>query len=1089
MKKLQYHILVLLLLCICTVGHSQGTDQRNRVASTIIADGLAQLPANNVETFNQVMEEMAQTGADGIKSLVGLFGPISKGANAAYEYAVNGVVDYVTRPDKANLRAGVKEGLIQALRTSKDQVLQAFLITQIQKLATAADVAVFEAYLNDSYLQPFAMSALATTPGIDQYLIGWLPKSNLPKQTLAHLITTRQLVSPALEPMLLSWIPGADSQTLNEIYKALVINGSTKAAKVLGKQAKSVGYQYEPTHATDAYMQLLTHLASNDPKWVGKAAKQLVKQQRPAIRCAALELLLKTSGSKATSEVLKALKDKDVQYRNTALAMAEECAGNGIFKAVSNQIDRLSVPAQIDVVRWLGNNKQQNFIEVVLKKMMSSNDELSNAAIHAASQIGGPQALQGLMALLGGPKADQALQVLKSFKGSIQAEALKALGNSNASVQAQALKLIAERRMYQAYDEVLRLTSSQNAVVKTAAYEALGSISDYQHFEPLCEMLERADAATAPHLQKAALYALHQQSSAEQFAAIQKRLDKTNHLQLYYPMLAQAGNQQAIRRLVIEFHYQNPSMADEAFNSLLKIDNESVIDVLDQIASTTATRKDQALKRALTLTKRSSLNGMERYLLYRRALEMNPSVSVVNSYLSALGSIYELPALTLAAKYLDKKENAYQAATVVKTIIGKNKALQGGETIKTWLNKAKDIFSARTEDADAGYAIDEIKGLLGKWQSGGFMQEVVDGKCIGKASVGSGDTFENVDLYVDWRTKGKGMLYLRSMPEVVLDGTTGAQFVHAADSKLVAVEQNAKPGEWNTLHVRLVNDRLLIESNGRVVAENVIIKNTPTRLPIKTVGQIFFMGGEEEMQIRNLMIHKLPSTPVFTLSKEEKEEGYEVLFDGRSLDKWEGNLINYVPVDGNIYVSAKYGAGGNLYSKKKYSDFIYRFEFSFVKPGVNNGIGIRTKHGVDAAYDGMEIQVLDHDDPIYKGLHDYQQHGAVYGIIVPKHVKFGPLGTWNVEEIRAIGDRITVTVNGEVILDGNIREACQGHNVAPDGGKVNPYTVDKKNHPGLFNKDGYISFCGHGEGVKFRNVRILDLSKNKKTSKSRTRRR
>ena len=237
MKKLQYHILVLLLLCICTVGHSQGTDQRNRVASTIIADGLAQLPANNVETFNQVMEEMAQTGADGIKSLVGLFGPTNKGANAAYEYAVNGVVDYVTRPDKANLRAGVKEGLIQALRSSKDQVLQAFLITQIQKLATAADVAVFEAYLNDSYLQPFAMSALATTPGIDQYLIGWLPKSDLSKQTLAHLITTRQLASPTLEPMLLSWIPGADSQTLNEIYKALVINGSTKAAKVLGKQA------------------------------------------------------------------------------------------------------------------------------------------------------------------------------------------------------------------------------------------------------------------------------------------------------------------------------------------------------------------------------------------------------------------------------------------------------------------------------------------------------------------------------------------------------------------------------------------------------------------------------------------------------------------------------------------------------------------------------------------------------------------------------------------------------------------------------------------------------------------------------------
>jgi hypothetical protein len=146
---------------------------------------------------------------------------------------------------------------------------------------------------------------------------------------------------------------------------------------------------------------------------------------------------------------------------------------------------------------------------------------------------------------------------------------------------------------------------------------------------------------------------------------------------------------------------------------------------------------------------------------------------------------------------------------------------------------------------------------------------------------------------------------------------------------------------------------------------------------------------------------------------------------------------------------------------------------------VNNGIGIRTNIGSDAAYDGMEIQVLDHDAPIYKNLRPYQQHGSVYGIIVPKHVDFGPINTWHKEEIRAVGDHITVTVDGVVILDGNIREACQGHNVSPDGSNNNPYTVDHLNHPGLFNKDGYISFCGHGAGVKFRNVRILDLSKKK----------
>ena len=72
-----------------------------------------------------------------------------------------------------------------------------------------------------------------------------------------------------------------------------------------------------------------------------------------------------------------------------------------------------------------------------------------------------------------------------------------------------------------------------------------------------------------------------------------------------------------------------------------------------------------------------------------------------------------------------------------------------------------------------------------------------------------------------------------------------------------------------------------------------------------------------------------------------------------------------------------------------------------------------------------------------------------------------------------------VTVNGEVILDGNIREACQGHNVAPDGSNKNPYTVDHRNHPGLFNPTGHIGLLGHGPGLKFRSIRIKELPSGK----------
>lgn len=238
-------------------------------------------------------------------------------------------------------------------------------------------------------------------------------------------------------------------------------------------------------------------------------------------------------------------------------------------------------------------------------------------------------------------------------------------------------------------------------------------------------------------------------------------------------------------------------------------------------------------------------------------------------------------------------------------------------------------------------------------------------------------------------------------------------------------------------------------------------------------------------EIKKMLAETKEGSPVFTLSEEEEKAGFEMLFDGTNLDKWTGNKDGYRITNNEIYVTSGYGNGGNLYTAKEYRDFVFRFEFSFVRPGANNGVGVRTPHGVDAAYGGMcEVQVLDHDDPIYAGwLKDYQVHGSVYGVIPAKRIKHKPLGEWSCEEIRVQGDHITVTVNGEVIVDGDIREACQGHNVAPDGSNVNPYTVDHNNHPGMFNETGYIGFLGHGPGVKFRNVRVLDLTTAKKAKR------
>ena len=170
------------------------------------------------------------------------------------------------------------------------------------------------------------------------------------------------------------------------------------------------------------------------------------------------------------------------------------------------------------------------------------------------------------------------------------------------------------------------------------------------------------------------------------------------------------------------------------------------------------------------------------------------------------------------------------------------------------------------------------------------------------------------------------------------------------------------PQEWNTMQVKVVSDRVTVVLNGVTTAENVILENACNwEIPAYAEGQILLIAGNAPLSVREMYIRELPATPRFELSEEEAADGFEVLFDGTSMHKWTGNTTNYVPVDGTIYVTAQYGGSGNLYTKKEYGDFVQRFEFAFDREGVNNGIGIRTPMSVDAAYHGMEIQMLAHD--------------------------------------------------------------------------------------------------------------------------------
>jgi hypothetical protein len=249
----------------------------------------------------------------------------------------------------------------------------------------------------------------------------------------------------------------------------------------------------------------------------------------------------------------------------------------------------------------------------------------------------------------------------------------------------------------------------------------------------------------------------------------------------------------------------------------------------------------------------------------------------------------------------------------------------------------------------------------------------------------------------------------------------------------------------------MIGERVTVYLNEVLVVDDVVMENYWERdKPIYPTGQIEIQAHNTPLCFRNIFIREIP-----------RESEFIPLFNGEDLTGWTGNKEGYAVEDGRIVVHPDRG-GGNLYTEKEYGDFVLRFVFKLT-PGANNGLGIRAPLEGDAAYAGMELQILDNTADKYRDLKPYQYHGSIYGVVPAERGHLKPVGEWNEQEVIADGKRIAVKLNGAVILDADIDAAGT------------PQTMDGRDHPGLKREKGHIGFLGHGSRVEFRNIRIKEL--------------
>jgi hypothetical protein len=528
---------------------------------------------------------------------------------------------------------------------------------------------------------------------------------------------------------------------------------------------------------------------------------------------------------------------------------------------------------------------------------------------------------------------------------------------------------------------------------------------------------------------------------------------------------------------------------------------------------------NSALTGYIAATSKSPKTPAIKVIMLREAMGLAKTDDQKVQILKELVKYKTFNALLFAGKYLDNPATEQAAAQAVMNIALANKNLYSAE-IRSLLAKAASVLKGQ----DSEYQRESIRRHLAELPVGDGFVSLFNGKDLtgwkglvenpikrskmpadtlamkqAKADEkaragwvakdgelvfsGHGDNlctvkhYGDFEMYVDWKIQknGDAGIYLRGTPQVQIWDTSrvdvGAQVGSGGlynnqtnPSKPTKLADNAI-GDWNTFHITMIGDRVSVDLNGENVVKDVVLENYWDRkLPIFPMEQLELQAHGNVINYRDIYVREIPRPQPYQLTSEEKTQGYKVMFDGTNMHEWIGNRTDYFIDNGEMAVDPTKGGSGNLYSKDEYSDFVFRFDFQLT-PGANNGLGIRAPLKGDAAYEGTEIQILDNDADIYKDLKEYQYHGSAYGIIPAKRGFLKPVGEWNSEEVYLKGSKIKVTLNGTVILDGDLAEASKNG------------TADHRDHPGLSRGSGHLGFLGHGNPLRFRNMRILDLTK------------
>jgi hypothetical protein len=305
-----------------------------------------------------------------------------------------------------------------------------------------------------------------------------------------------------------------------------------------------------------------------------------------------------------------------------------------------------------------------------------------------------------------------------------------------------------------------------------------------------------------------------------------------------------------------------------------------------------------------------------------------------------------------------------------------------------------------------------------------------------------------------------------------------------------------KKGEWNHARIECIGHVMRTFING-IPTAHIVDNMTPKgfiALQVHSVGKPEEVGKTMRWKNIRMQTANLKASPVDkifvanfvpnTLTEQEKNNGFKLLFDGTSAKGWRGAYKEGFPQkgweisEGNLHVQKATGGestnGGDIVTEEQFGALDLQFEFKLTE-GANSGVKyfVTEKEGNQGSAIGLEYQILDDDKhpDAKQGVVGNRTLGSLYDLIPSLKIKRGlkKIGEWNSGRIVVYPDnRVEHWLNGYKVVE--YQRGTPIYNALVARSKYAQWE-----NFGMAEK-GRILLQDHGDEVFFRSIKIRILN-------------